>query len=288
MPFLAYFFNSTFVTINSRNGCDLLDGVSRAIQGREQAGLEGGEPASSHRVDRAYLQANRILRGTHLSGRLLAIGDIHGCANELKALLDQVEPGRTDTLITLGDYVNRGPDSKQVLELLIDVSGRTTLVPLLGNHDAQMLEALADETQWSRWFGFGGLATLYSYSATLDARAIPQTHIDFLRSCRRYHETETMFFVHANYKPELPLDQQPDEVLLSLSLRDVVPGPHVSGKKAVVGHTPQKDFLPVDLGHLLCLDTACVNGGRLTAMSLLDGQFWQVSRIGRRVAGAMD
>ena len=88
-----------------------------------------------------------------------------------------------------------------------------------------------------------------------------------------WFETETHFFVHANYDPDLSLDQQDDQLLRWMSLHDSLPGPHASGKIAVVGHTPQSEIL--DLGHLICLDTGCVYGGHLTAMDIHSRKTWQ-------------
>ena len=104
---------------------------------------------------------------------------------------------------------------------------------------------------------------------------IPRSHFAFLESCRTYFETERHFFVHANYKPEMPLDRLDIHTLRWLSLRDhVPPSLHCSGKIAVVGHTPQPDVL--DLGYLKCLDTNCWDGGWLTALDVDSGQLWQV------------
>jgi serine/threonine protein phosphatase 1 len=88
-----------------------------------------------------------------------------------------------------------------------------------------------------------------------------------------WFETETHLFTHGNYDPDLPLDQQDGRTLRWLSLRDSVPGPHRSGKIAVVGHTPQSEVL--NLGHLICLDTGCAYGGKLTGMDVDSGKVWQ-------------
>src|SRR5262249_47793301 len=79
-----------------------------------------------------------------MAGRTIAIGDIHGCPDALAALLDAVAPGREDTVVTLGDYIDRGPDSRRVLDRLIALAGRCRLVPLLGNHEEALLSALCD------------------------------------------------------------------------------------------------------------------------------------------------
>ena len=102
------------------------------------------------------------------------------------------------------------------------------------------------------------------------------------------HETPTHFFCHANYDPTVPLTNQNDTHLLWLSLRDFVPGPHCSGKQAVIGHTPQESGEILDLGYLKCIDTGCCNGGWLTALDVGSGETWKVDESGRRRATALN
>ena len=208
--------------------------------------------------------------------RTLAIGDIHGCSVALAALLKAIDPQPEDTIITLGDYVDRGIDSKGVLDQLLELRSRCKLIPLRGNHDAMMLEAFEDKAAFRFWSEMGGgLATLDSYGDSGQLDQVPIEHREFLKSCRLYYETPTHFFVHANYSPALPLAQQDDRVLLWLSLRDYVPGPHCSGKIAVVGHTPQMSGEILDIGHLVCLDTGCAEEAYCRAW------MWRAGRCGR-------
>ena len=201
--------------------------------------------------------------------RTIAIGDIHGCSNALASLLQAINPLPDDTIITLGDYVNRGMDSKGVLDTLIELSGCCRLIPILGNHDEMMLAARGSKSAFRHFLEFGGIETLDSYGDSGQISLIPDEHFEFLNSCLPWFETDTHFFTHGNYDPDLPLDQQRDRTLRWLSLRDSVPSPHCSGKIAVVGHTPQPEVL--NLGHLICLDTGCAYGGKLTAMDVVSG-----------------
>ena len=89
-----------------------------------------------------------------------------------------------------------------------------------------------------------------------------------IRSSRRFYETPQHIFLHANYVPDLPLDEQPDAVLLWTHLTHRVPGPHFSGKTVVVGHTPQGSGEILDRGHLICIDTGCFAGGWLTGLEV--------------------
>jgi serine/threonine protein phosphatase 1 len=197
----------------------------------------------------------------------------------LAALLQAIDPKPEDTIVALGDYVDRGTDSKGILDQMIALADRCRLVPLLGNHEEMMLHARDGKDDFKFWMNCGGIAALDSYGSSGRLDLIPAAHFRFLEGCLSFYETDTHFFVHANYKPELPLDRQGNHTLRWLSLRDFVPGPHCSGKIAVLGHTPQPDVL--DLGHLLCLDTGCCNGGWLTALNVVAEEKWQVNERGQ-------
>jgi serine/threonine protein phosphatase 1 len=226
-----------------------------------------------------------------MRSRTIAIGDVHGCSRALDTLLGAIEPQVDDVIVTLGDYVNRGPDSRGVLERLIALEKQCTLVPLLGNHDQVFLQLLLDtftgrSRALSSWLRMGGDATLASYGAPLnkitvdDLVRIPAEHIAFLERCRAYHETETHIFVHANYDPALAMNDQPFELLRWESLRDSVPGPHVSGKTVIAGHSSQKSGEILDVGHLVCIDTYCFGGGWLAALDVHTEEVWQTNRQG--------
>lgn len=211
--------------------------------------------------------------------RTIAIGDIHGCSIAFEALIDAINPQRDDTIIPLGDYVDRGIDSKGVLDQLIELCDRCNLVPILGNHDQMMLHARDGRSDFQFWLNCGGDAALDSYGSSGKLDLISRNHIRFLESCRSYFETDTHIFLHANYKPEVPLDQLDDHTIRWLSLRDYVPPkPHCSGKIAVVGHTPHTEIL--DLGFLICLDTGVWKSGWLTALDVESGKTWQVNEKG--------
>jgi serine/threonine protein phosphatase 1 len=213
--------------------------------------------------------------------RIIAIGDIHGCLAALRALLDAIQPTGDDTIVTLGDYVDRGPDSCGVLKSLIALSRQTDLAPLLGNHDEMMLAICRGRVDLlDEWLHFGGDATLASYG-TRDPRDIWPDHLEFIANCFLWSETSRHFFVHANYCADVPLGHMPRRVLLWESLKDRVPGPHVSGKTAILGHTSQKSGEVLDLGHLRCIDTWCYGNGWLTAMDVESGRVWQADSSGR-------
>ena len=214
--------------------------------------------------------------------RTIAIGDIHGCSLALKAIIAAIDIQPEDTIITLGDYLDRGIDSKGVLDQLIELEGRCHLIALMGNHEEMMLGAKAGRSDLEFWLACGGDAALDSYRATIPEQQtinlellVPRQHFAFLERLRLYHETDSHFFVHANYAPTHPLNQQSSHTLLWLPLDDL-PGPHCSGKIAVVGHTPQEDGKILDAGYLKCIDTGCGFGGWLTALDVESGHVWQV------------
>jgi len=226
-----------------------------------------------------------------MPGRTLVLGDIHGCPAALDAVIEAADPRSEDTLIALGDYTDRGPDSRGVIDRLLALRERCRLIAIRGNHDLMFqgaLEAFQRNPDliaeaWSNpemrlWLEVGGFETLDSYG-TLDA--VPEGHLAFLRALLDYYETDMHFFVHANYEPNRPLSAQPPDALFWTSLREFEPGPHISGKTAVVGHTSQKDGEVLDLGHLICVDTYCYGGGWLTLMDLESGQTWQADFDGR-------
>lgn len=213
--------------------------------------------------------------------RVLAIGDIHGCTGALDTLLTAVNLRPCDQLITLGDYVDRGPDSKGVINRLIPLHETGQLIALRGNHEQMMLQARSNSKYVSPWLGCGGEATLASYSSSSNMAQlsdVPDNHWDFLENrCVRWYETEQHFFVHANAYPDLPLAEQPDYMLFWEPFEN--PGKHFSGKTMVCGHSCQKSGKPLNLGHAICIDTwAYSKAGWLTCLDVTSGRVWQANQ----------
>ena len=211
--------------------------------------------------------------------RTIAIGDIHGCDTALTVLLNAIAPARHDTIVTLGDVIDRGPNSAGVLELLLDLMSRCRLVPLIGNHELMMFSGLNNRREFDFWLQCGGSATMQSYGG--DVRNIPQSHLSFLGHCLRHFETENHFFVHANYDWQLPFDQQVDDVLFWQHIFEEIPPPHVSGKTAIIGHTPQSDGTVRNMGHAVIIDTGCYGELWLTALDVETGHLWQTNNRGQ-------
>lgn len=211
---------------------------------------------------------------------MIAIGDIHGCAHALDAVLDGINPRPQDCLVCLGDVIDNGRETNLVLERLIALSRECTLVCIRGNHEEMLLGALENERLKQSWLMCGGIATLNSYKFLGDIDVIPREHLDFIRSFQDFHETGTHIFTHAHYDPDLPMSDQPPHLLRWALLDDPAPRRHVSGKTVIVGHTEQKNGEVLDLGCVTCIDTFCYGYRWLTALDVESGETWQVSRWG--------
>jgi serine/threonine protein phosphatase 1 len=216
--------------------------------------------------------------------RHFAIGDIHGCLDALERLDRELRFRASDTVITLGDYVDRGPDSSRVIDYLLALRKRCNLVALRGNHEIMMIRARVDRACLMNWISCGGDRTLDSYgAATFDD--IPQSHWKFLEETIPFHESGHDFFVHANACPDLPLADQPFDMLFWEPFGE--PGPHQSGRRMICGHTSQKSGRPLDIGHAVCIDTYAHGGGWLTCLETQTDVYWQATQKGELRHGSL-
>lgn len=207
-------------------------------------------------------------------GRLIAVGDIHGCDRILQVVLEGIAPQADDAFVFLGDLVNRGPNTKGVIEQVINLSRLCNVTTVLGNHEEMILGAYqGGKSDHDFWCKFGGVQTLASYGVER-ARDIPGEHLRFIAGCKDFVETDEYIFVHAGCDPD-KLPSQCDGSILRWNKLDKDQRRHSSGKTIVCGHTMQKQVF--DAGHLLCIDTGCGiwPGGRLTAIDLTSGTIWQ-------------
>lgn len=226
--------------------------------------------------------------------RTLAIGDIHGCFTALQTLEREMAFTDDDLIVTVGDYVDRGPDSKSVIDWLMARQNRGgKLVALLGNHEQMMLWSRFDSVSQKSWMSsfVGGDATLASYggNAWRSARIVdvPDEHWDFIvNHTMRYHETETHIFVHASVAPEVAMSEQTDEILFWERFKDLAP--HCSGKPVICGHTAQHDGLPKVAPHGVCIDTWAHGGGWLTCLNVQTGDYGQANQQGQFRTGRLE
>jgi serine/threonine protein phosphatase 1 len=220
--------------------------------------------------------------------RRLAIGDIHGCNTALTHLLHQMEPTSSDQLVFVGDYIDRGPASRQVIDSLLELKKTCSPVFLRGNHEVMILDARESFLKSDIWQSYGGLETTFSYGSNFGqdwVAAIPELHWGFLEQTARFFETKNHIFVHACLDPELDLPDQPDW-LLFWEFFDRI-RPHKSGKPVICGHSPQRSGLIKDLGFAVCIDTGAAMGGWLTCLDVDCGKYWQSNEKGATRAGTL-
>lgn len=218
--------------------------------------------------------------------RVYAIGDVHGRADLLQSLLTVIDadlersaPGRA-IQVFLGDYVDRGPDSRAVIDILIERSRTHETVCLMGNHEVFLLEVLNDPSRLQEWRHYGGLLTLVSYGITptmnpgaeeqvelIEAlkRVIPPEHLAFLQQRPSSFACGDYFFVHAGIKPGVPLERQRDEDMLWIR-DEFLESEERFAKYIVHGHTPvpAPDIRP----NRINIDTGAYATGNLTLLTL--------------------
>jgi Calcineurin-like phosphoesterase len=221
------------------------------------------------------------------------IGDIHGCADELRRLVEALPVARGDQLVFLGDYIDRGPGSNVVVAYLISLAGlvnQVDLVFLRGNHEDMLLSYLGIGGQHGDMFLInGGKATLASYGLGPDnftveraLSTIPSGHLSFFRQLKSYHVMESFLCVHAGIHPQKPLAEQTDEELLWIRNAFIYRS-HSLPYTVLFGHTPQPTVF-YDLPYKVGLDTGLVYGNMLTCLEVDEKVLFQIGRGKKRVS----
>jgi serine/threonine protein phosphatase 1 len=220
--------------------------------------------------------------------RVFVIGDIHGCAEELQYLLDylrvRVRLSSSDLIVFLGDYIDRGPNSRGVLDLLVDLKNDFPATRFLkGNHEDMLMDFLGFGGNLGHAFLYnGGLETIQSYGISVFSppdemmRLLPETHFQFFSSLDSIIEVRDFYLVHAGLNPEFSLEEQSGEDLFWIR-ESFLDSPHTFGKTIVFGHTPHRDVFdhrPYKIG----LDTGLVFGNKLTCLELGSGSCYEVHR----------
>ncbi|WP_296404368.1 metallophosphoesterase family protein [Psychrobacter sp.] len=219
--------------------------------------------------------------------RLFAIGDIHGCLRLLIRLLDAIVPDIDDCIIFLGDLIDRGEDSKGVIDRIISLSNTCQVFVIMGNHEEMMLISMSDAETCHLWIGYGGEQALDSFGlpATFEgAQQVPLKYQQWLNNLHPYIETKDFIFCHGSPHPNKSIDNQDDAIRWrKLDLNDA---PHVSGKTVICGHSEQLDGDIWQQPHLICIDTFAYGGGNLTALEVIDQhtmRAWQVNKDSKEV-----
>lgn len=214
-----------------------------------------------------------------------AIGDIHGHYHLLETLLARIHADAESQdhdrriLVFIGDYVDRGPASRLVVERVVAGFPLFETIALKGNHEQILLDFIADPERWATYRRLGGIETLMSYGVErdllLDSNVVPaalrdsflgllpQSHHDFLRSLSLSYDCGDYHFVHAGVRPGVPLDRQTDDDRLWIRDQFLTAGDVFGGRVIVHGHTPTRD--PENLGYRVGIDTGAYMTGRLTA-----------------------
>jgi serine/threonine protein phosphatase 1 len=225
----------------------------------------------SQKLRTGYNLGMEIRQKQNLNARLLAIGDIHGCLEQLQSLLLQVNPTAQDQVVFLGDYVDRGPASAGVIELLIEFGKKFPgTVFLRGNHEQMLIDYLAGKDP-GMFLLNGGTNTLNSYEK-MGLWPIPDSHIDFLSRLQNYALIDEYIFVHAGLRPGIVLEQQSALDMLWIR-RDFIDSDFDWGKTVVYGHTPLSE--PFFSATRIGLDTGCVYGRQLTCCEIKTRTVWQ-------------
>jgi serine/threonine protein phosphatase 1 len=208
--------------------------------------------------------------------RIFAIGDIHGCYDRLKTLMGKIPIDCSrDTLVFIGDYIDRGPHSVEVVDYLIHLKKRVPEVIFLkGNHEDMLDKFLTGADRFTYLLN-GGQQTLDSYltkPVQSEFFPIPPDHMEFFKSLRLFYETEEFIFVHAGLRPRVPLKSQNTEDLLWIRNK-FVSTKYDFGKRVIFGHTPLKK--PLVEPNKIGIDTGAVYGNVLTCVQLPDIVFFK-------------
>lgn len=205
-------------------------------------------------------------------GKIFAIGDIHGCLENLRKLMDHVLIDRkNDTLVFIGDFIDRGEWSKEVIDYVIGLKNEyRNVVCLLGNHEQMFLRYLEGVDEELYLFN-GGRATLQSYgilhfdTAENKKKKIPDEHKRFFESLKPSYETDNYLFAHAGIRPGVAFQDQQLDDLLWIRYEFIYSRVDF-GKRVVFGHTPLKS--PLIEENKIGIDTGAVYGGKLTCVEL--------------------
>lgn len=208
-----------------------------------------------------------------------AIGDVHGCYDKLVALLgvcEAVAGGGRARFVLIGDYVDRGPDSRKVLDFLIDQQrDNDRFICLRGNHETMLLDAAGPDRTVSDVFNWrinGGEQTLASYGVD-DENKLPSAHLVWIDALPLHFADGSRLFVHAGIRPGVPLADQTERDLLWIR-EPFLSSEEDHGLFVVHGHTPVRTALPDLRKNRLNLDTGACFGGELTAALFAGEEAW--------------
>ncbi|WP_196890130.1 metallophosphoesterase family protein [Aureivirga sp. CE67] len=213
---------------------------------------------------------------------IYAIGDIHGCFTALKTIFNQGIIQEEDIVVFLGDYIDRGPDSKGVIDWLLKNKEIYNFKFILGNHEIMMKTAKIASDKLAEWLYFGGEETLDSYNIKDDlnwAKKIDSTHWDFIDNCLPYLEIGKYIFVHAGLESDIDLEEQNKYNLFWKKFE--FPKIYKPEKTVICGHTSRKNGEIANFGHTICIDTYAYGGKWLTCLNLETGEYMKANNKGK-------
>ncbi len=217
--------------------------------------------------------------------RLVAIGDIHGCFDSLKELVEsKIQLDKNDTLVLLGDYIDRGDKSKEVIVYIIGLQKKNyNIIPLIGNHELLLLETFEDEKNKRKWFQNGGGETLKSFGVD-SIKDISLKHLKFFKNLLSYFSIEDYLFVHAGFNDKI-LNPFQDTYSMVWECQVEYLNPLLAEKTIIHGHRPitieycekqideKKQVINIDTG---CVYKEKVGYGKLTAIELYSRKLFSV------------
>ena len=184
-------------------------------------------------------------------GRIIGISDIHGEYEKLCRVLEKITPKKDDTIVFMGDYIDRGKKSREVVDKIIDMKTVCNCVYLTGSHEYAMLHAKSDEYYNYLFWNYGGDATAESYGGFDN---IMKIHGDFFNSLKFYHIIGKYLFIHAGVRIGVPLEEQSEEDMVYIRSAFYTK-PHHLPYKIIFGHT---EFdTPQVQEDKICIDTGC-------------------------------
>ncbi|MFD1552930.1 serine/threonine protein phosphatase [Putridiphycobacter roseus] len=220
---------------------------------------------------------------------IYAIGDIHGCLNALKTIFQQGLIKAHDKVVFLGDYIDKGNDSKQVLDWLIAKSKVFDFEFILGNHEIMMTAAKTSPVKFVAWTeNYGGNHTLYSYKMEDNLNwmhDIDPSHWNFIDTCLPYLEIGKFIFVHAGLESNTPLEEQNQHHLFHKKYEQ--PLEYDPAKTVICGHTARINGKIADFGHTICIDTFAHGGMWLTCLNVETGEFLKANEMGETTEGTL-
>ena len=207
--------------------------------------------------------------------RLIGISNIHGEYEKLCSVLNKIAPQKDDSIIFMGDYIDRGAKSKEVVNKIIDMQNICSCIYLIGSHEYALLHANTDEYYNYLFWNYGGVQTVESYGSFEN---ILKTHGDFFKSLKFYHETEDYLFIHAGLRPKVPLEKQ-NKVDMVYIRKEFYNNKTDFPKKIIFGHTEfEKPLVQPDK---ICIDTGCgkFKNAPLTAIICENGREYFVNSL---------